>query len=322
MSGQGKAAVIGAGVSGLTTALTLREAGFEVEIASAEPTAATTSAVAAAIWHPFYQDPDDTYLRRAALTRERLAALADDPLSGVRIRRLTEYLRDRSAPPWWMAEMDPIEVAARPEGYRGAFEVAVPVADTSRYLPYLESLAAVRGVAIVRRDVASLRDEAARADLVVNCAGFGAGRLAGDASMDLVRGVALRCASPAAPLGCHIDDSDPRRPTYVIERCEDLVLGGTADPGLVSTITPTPVIEEVQRRCIELVPQIAGLEVREVAVGFRPGRRAVRLEHDPDLPNVVHNYGHGGAGFTLSWGCAADVVSAARSSTLDPAQRS
>lgn len=52
-------------------------------------------------------------------------------------------------------------------------------------------------------------------------------------------------------------------------------------------------------------------------VGLRPGRPSVRLELDevplksssskPSLP-VVHNYGHGGAGLTLAWGCAGDAV--------------
>lgn len=318
MSVDAKTVVIGAGVSGLTTALALQDAGFAVEIVASERAAFTTSAVAAAIWHPFYQEPDATYLRRAVVTRERLTALAGDPQSGVRIRLLTEYLRDQPAAPWWMADMGPTEVADRPTGYLGAFQVAVPVADVSHYLPYLERAVAARGMSTAGRSVSSLHDEAATADLVVNCTGFGASRLAADTSMRLIRGVVLRCEAPDAAVGCHIDDSDARRPTYVIERCGDLILGGTADPGVDSTIVPIDVVEDIRRRCAGLVPQTADLQVHEITVGFRPARHAVRLERDPHLPNVLHNYGHGGAGFTLSWGCAADVVSLA----VDTPQRS
>jgi D-amino-acid oxidase len=38
---------------------------------------------------------------------------------------------------------------------------------------------------------------------------------------------------------------------------------------------------------------------------LRPYRPEVRLERDG---RVIHNYGHGGSGFTLCRGCAEDVV--------------
>ncbi|HMC79917.1 MAG TPA: FAD-dependent oxidoreductase, partial [Acidimicrobiia bacterium] len=42
-------------------------------------------------------------------------------------------------------------------------------------------------------------------------------------------------------------------------------------------------------------------------VGLRPFRRdSVRLEREPGA-RVIHNYGHGGSGVTLSWGCAEEV---------------
>ena len=48
----------------------------------------------------------------------------------------------------------------------------------------------------------------------------------------------------------------------------------------------------------------------EERVGLRPGRPEVRLETDtvPDGRPVVHNYGHGGSGYILSWGCAHEVA--------------
>jgi D-amino-acid oxidase len=51
-------------------------------------------------------------------------------------------------------------------------------------------------------------------------------------------------------------------------------------------------------------------------VGLRPFRKSgVRLERDQlrDGRAVIHNYGHGGGGFTLSWGCAREVLEAATS---------
>ena len=54
------------------------------------------------------------------------------------------------------------------------------------------------------------------------------------------------------------------------------------------------------------MPELADASVLAHRVGLRPARPSVRLERDGD---VVHCYGHGGAGVTLSWGCADEVVS-------------
>ena len=45
--------------------------------------------------------------------------------------------------------------------------------------------------------------------------------------------------------------------------------------------------------------------------GLRPYRPGVRLESEPFGGGVLwHNYGHGGAGVSLSWGCAAEITAA------------
>ncbi len=70
---------------------------------------------------------------------------------------------------------------------------------------------------------------------------------------------------------------------------------GLALPGQANALLPTP---DLNRQ---------GL-IRLVA-GLRPYRRgSVRLEAELGDPLLVHNYGHGGSGFTLSWGCAQEVL--------------
>ena len=52
--------------------------------------------------------------------------------------------------------------------------------------------------------------------------------------------------------------------------------------------------------------RLADAKIFDVRVGLRPLRPTVRLEKEI-LRNgtpLIHNYGHVGAGYTLSWGCA------------------
>jgi D-amino-acid oxidase len=116
-----------------------------------------------------------------------------------------------------------------------------------------------------------------------------------------------------------IDDDHPDGLTYVVPRDTDVVLGGTADRGAEDP-EPDPAVEAgILARARALVPALRDAEVVSRAVGLRPVRPSVRLERaDAGGRTVVHCYGHGGAGVTLSWGCAAEVVALAR---LNPAAR-
>ncbi|VVD69731.1 FAD-dependent oxidoreductase [Pandoraea terrigena] len=302
--------VLGAGVSGLTTAVTMSMAGCDVVIYAAEGPAQTTSALAAAIWHPFYQAPDLVYLERARHTYTTMRRLSADAASGVRMRSLTEYFRRDAGVPWWAECANGLERLAPanvPSRFASAYRMDVPVADAGTYLRYLMTLFLDLGGQYVRRrvgDPASLLDDA---DRVVNCCGYGS-RPFGDSELSLSRAVVLRATCDDAVRGCFIDDSDPASPTYVVERDDDIVLGGTADLDLTSTVIDERQVEDIIRRCTGLCEGVAALRVVEARLGFRPMRHVPRVACDAGHPRLLHNYGHGGGGFTLSWGCANDVL--------------
>jgi D-amino-acid oxidase len=67
--------------------------------------------------------------------------------------------------------------------------------------------------------------------------------------------------------------------------------------------------EAILQKVEALWPEMDRSKIIGGAVGLRPSRNEVRLETE-DISGrfVVHNYGHGGAGVTLSWGCAEEVV--------------
>ena len=72
--------VIGSGVAGLTSAISLAEAGLRVAIRTAAPPEATTSAVAGAVWGPVNVRPAGRVREWARIGLETLRSLESDPL--------------------------------------------------------------------------------------------------------------------------------------------------------------------------------------------------------------------------------------------------
>jgi D-amino-acid oxidase len=308
--------VVGAGISGLTCALRLREAGHRVDVVAAAPPERTTSAVAAALWYPYRALPRDAVTRWSAVTFEVLAGLLDVPGAGVRMRLGRELLREHAPDPWWRDAVPALgRVPSRdlPAGYRDGFLLEVPVVDTSVHLPWLVERLASSGVALRVEQIAHLADASPDADVVVDCAGLGAAQLAGDDALVPVRGQVVVVEQVGLEHWLLAQD-DEAELTYVVPRERTVVLGGTAQVGATSTDPDPATADEVLARCTILVPQLAAARVLEHKAGLRPVRPSVRLEAGrlDDGRLVVHDYGHGGAGITLSYGCAAEVVELVR----------
>jgi D-amino-acid oxidase len=105
------------------------------------------------------------------------------------------------------------------------------------------------------------------------------------------------------------DEHHPGGRAYVHPRTDDCILGGTLEEGEWDTADDEAAGAAILRRCRDLVPALDGVTVLEQIVGLRPGRPTVRLEEeDRATGRIIHNYGHGGSGITLSWGCAREVA--------------
>ncbi|HEX6096172.1 MAG TPA: FAD-dependent oxidoreductase [Thermoanaerobaculia bacterium] len=304
-------AVIGAGVIGLTSAIELLRAGHRVTIFTRERPAHTTSAVPAAIWFPYYAQPEADVTRWALATRERLRAFVGEPRAGVRWVDFSRVWKD-SPPPVekWMAADELTWLAADelPPGFRYGYRIAVPLMENPAYLTYLEGLFHESGGRLVTTDLQSLVEVPPSHELIVNCTGYGARALCDDRELHAGRGAVVLVDRIAAERHV-VHDERADTLTYVVSRSGDCVLGG-CDETSDLLATSLGEAEAILKRCA-VVGDCADVRLRSVEVGIRPVRDAgVRLEAAQleDGRTVIHNYGHGGAGFTLSWGCAEDVA--------------
>ena len=180
---------------------------------------------------------------------------------------------------------------------------ASPVIEMPVYLRWLAARVEKLGGTLTRLNLSSLPSGS---DLVVNASGLGARLLGADSSVAPVAGQVVYVEQ----FGLERWWLDGDGPTYVVPRSRDIVVGGTADEGEWSR-TPSPATAEaILRRASLLVPELAEARILRHKVGLRPVRPSVRLEREG---RVLHCYGHGGAGVTLSWGCAEEVAALAGS---------
>ena len=302
------AVVVGCGVIGLTAAICLREAGVDAGIVAAELPPGTTSSVAAAIWYPYKAYPEDRVLYWGRRTFEVLGELSDTPESGVLMRKGVEIWREPVPDPWWAGAVPHVRRCNEdelPPGYKDGQAFTAPVVEMPVYLRYLMDRFAAAGGSVQKRTLSSL-DEV-DAGVVVNCVGLGARDLIGDTSMEPIQGQVVRVRNPGIERFV-LDEENPEGVTYIVPRADDCILGGTADEGEWDLEPDPEIAAAILRRCTWLEPRLKGAEVLEHRVGLRPGRPEIRLERDDGAIPRIHNYGHGGSGITLSWGCAEETL--------------
>ena len=317
-----RVAVIGAGVSGLTSGCLLAEHGYNTTILADEIGLQTTSGAAGAIWFPYDVEPFAAALVWALESYKIYQQLGHGRNTGVSMIELRTFCRNGTIPiPPWTSKLATSVTnipatshlvrqtdgkAVSPTIFSSGFSMSVPLIDTTIYLDYLVArFRAAGGNLITNRRLENVAEATSEFSLIVNCAGIGARTLVPDPDLEPHRGQVV--IVPKLDLSCAVVCDDAPL-MYAIPRTNDCLFGGTnevsgdrnPDPA-----TTTGILKECSR-----VLGITPPKILAERVGLRPFRRSgVRLEAER-LGNrdVIHNYGHGGSGFTLSWGCAEEVL--------------
>jgi D-amino-acid oxidase len=344
--------VVGAGVSGLTSALTLARAGAEVEIVAEKFGSDLVSVVAGALWEwpPAvcgYHRDQTSLARSKAWAMESygiFAELARDSSTGVFMRRSNFYFTHEQT----ARELDKMnELAPKVRGFvrdRGladangidpafgvvdAYAHLAPMIDTDQYMGWLRRQVEDAGVRITQRRIEgrlSDQEQALRAEFhagaIVNCTGLGAMQTRG-APMYPLRGALVRAINDGSRMPkideahCvpHPEGSTAQDMIFIVPRGEKmLLLGGLTEEdewSLDIGLHNHQPVRDMYRRCLDFMPVLeqARLDCEEpVRVGLRPVAKGnVCLERESGT-RIVHNYGHGGSGFSFSWGCAREVA--------------
>lgn len=315
-----RAAMVGAGVSGLTCGVVFAEHGHRTTIFAKEIGQQTTSGAAAAVWFPYDVEPADKVIPWALETYRTLIDLARNPDSGVSMIELYQFSRTEEIQiPDWAIPLGAqaivpslpavmwSEVETSLKIFKSGFSLRVPLMDTTIYLDYLaKRFVAAGGSIAANTHLTKLEEVDQQFGVVINCAGIGARELVRDADLEPHRGqVAIVPRIKYLPYAVVCDDAPLM---YAIPRRNDCVFGGTndlSDDLIVDSATTARIVAGCSREL-----KIEKPNVLAERVGLRPFRKSgVRLERDhlSDGRTVVHNYGHGGSGFTLSWGCAEEV---------------
>ncbi|WP_428986481.1 FAD-dependent oxidoreductase [Streptomyces camelliae] len=295
--------VIGSGVAGLTTAVVLAESGRRVRVWAREPAERTTSAVAGGLWWPYRIEPEPLvgawalaslaeYEESARRPEETGVRLVDGVHRGIRLDELGA----------WAGRVPGLRAVA------GGLAARLPVIDMPVHLAWLRERLARAGGVVEAREVTDLA--AVPAPVVVNCAGLGARSLVPDPAVRPVRGQLVVVENPGITTWFTSVDHSSAASTYFIPQPWGLLLGGTAEEDDWSLAPDPATAAAIVARCSAVRPEIAAARILAHRVGLRPARSAVRLERRrlPDGRVLVHNYGHGGAGVTVAWGCAREAA--------------
>ncbi|TKR94877.1 hypothetical protein L596_009109 [Steinernema carpocapsae] len=319
-----KVAIIGAGVIGASTALAFKERDptIDVTIFFDRPFNETTS------WGPagLFRLDNGKYRKWGHLSYKRFTKLFKEygGISGV--QRISGYILSKNitnlisqqinfgdyAYDFHFLRSFELEQFPFPEDEIYGVHYTAYTTEGRTYVPWMHNLLATKyryNTRFIKAQIKSVDQLLGSYDVVVNCAGLNGGIVANDgdaANVYPIRGVILEVD---APWQKHFFYYDFR--TFTIPTINKVFMGTVKQDGRADLqITPED-IDDIRTRYCAVQPAFKDVAIKSMWSGLRPGRDEVRLER-VEVPKsktkVIHNYGHGGNGFTLSWGCALEAV--------------
>ncbi|MBC7720503.1 MAG: FAD-binding oxidoreductase, partial [Pedobacter sp.] len=172
--------VIGAGISGLSTAYLLVENGHTVTILSKAFSPNITSNKAAAFWFPYHVRSDKRAIVWVEKSYQFYKKLTSDNNSGISFIKLVKGIKGGVADDDSWVQFMPLNTCRQlpvkdlPIGYHKGFKAEVPLIETQIFLPYLQQQLLQKGVVFIEKNVTNLLDISHQFDAVVNCSGLGA----------------------------------------------------------------------------------------------------------------------------------------------------
>ncbi|GIY58646.1 d-aspartate oxidase [Caerostris darwini] len=311
-----KVAVIGGGVIGITSAYVIAEnlEDVQVTVFSESWSPDTTGDGSAGYWCPYLLgDVPEEVLRfwcqksfevfqAICKTKEAVEwgvgllsvfSLATEPLETPAYHDL--FLEHR---PLCAKELSMFPSRCR----YGAF-ITTFFVECTKFLPVLMKRIQSKGGKLIEKKIESLHEFSGEYDVVINCSGLGARTLVPDPEVIPVRG-----SCPWLKHGVMLDND-----FYILPNSEETILGGTHQED-DWRLEPDPEdSKNIWEGCTEIMPCLKEAKILRHWVGLRPYRPTPRVERETlktEKGNleVIHNYGHGGSGVTLSFGCAYHVL--------------
>ncbi len=304
--------ILGGGVSGLTTGVLLLEQGFDVTIIAEEVAQNTVSSIAAAIWFPYAAKPVEKVNEWSKVTYQKFEELSKIEHSGVSFVPFSVIEQNDDRPDWLTALPSSIVIQKEQQNISDkeciSYTMLLPLIETPIYLRYLQSEFSRLGGNFIQKRITKISDLDLNS-ITVNCIGLGSKQLFNDSEVFPIQGQVVKLSPSSSIQGFSFEfpfDEFSDELVYVIPRKDCIVVGGSAKENQYSTTPSETLKKRILERAMSVKPELQNLEIQQTVVGLRPGRTSVRLEWDTEHP-IIHNYGHGGAGYTVSWGCAESV---------------